>query len=100
MIYGELAALGYRGVWASVDADNLAARWVYTIQGNKVVRRHRGHEFFSCVRFQEGRVFLRNTRWHSTRPFDLRLLFSLKLRVARRGADTPGGIHGWHLTSS
>jgi hypothetical protein len=28
------------------------------------------------------------------------LLFSLKLRVARRGADTPGGIHGWHLTSS
>jgi GNAT superfamily N-acetyltransferase len=77
LIYAELAALGYRGVWGSVDAANAPARWVYMALGNKVVRRNIAHEIFSSLLFQDRRAFIRNTRWNARHSFEHRLLFSL-----------------------
>jgi GNAT superfamily N-acetyltransferase len=73
-IYRELETLGYRRVWGSVDADNIAARWLYKVHGNEVVRRMTGHELCSSVLVQDRRIFVRNTRWNPRRPFDWRPL--------------------------
>jgi len=89
-IYGELAALGYRGVWGSVDADNAPARWVYKLHGNRVVRRTISHEIVSSFLVQGWRVFIRNTRWNVTRPFEHRVLFSLGPRKVKRSGV--GGV--------
>jgi hypothetical protein len=61
-------------VWGSVDADNLAARWVYRLVGNGVVRETVSHELASMLLFQDRRVFVRNTRWNRTHPFERRVL--------------------------
>jgi GNAT superfamily N-acetyltransferase len=98
LIYRELAALGYRGVWGSVDADNTAARWVYHAQGNKVVRRQISHEVLTSVLFQDRRVYVRNTPWHPRHPFERRLLFSLRSKkmIAHGGPAAVGDLstHG------
>ena len=82
LIYRELKKLGYRKAWGFVDADNVAARWVYRTLGNKVVRRIVSHEVCSLLLFQDRRVFIRNAKRNSRRSFDRRLLFSFKPRTA------------------
>ena len=88
LIYRNLESLGYRKVWAFVDAGNAPARWVYKTHGNRIVRRISGHEFLSIFLVQEGKVFLRNTRWTSRQAFDRSLLFSFKPKISKnaRGA--------------
>ena len=87
-VYDALAARGYRAVWGAVDHDNLPARWVYRLHGNDVVRRTVGYDVFSVLRFQDRRVFVRNTRSNPTHPFERRLLFARAPR-ARATAQAP-----------
>jgi GNAT superfamily N-acetyltransferase len=77
LIYGELTRLGYRSVWGMVDANNIPARWVYRVQGNKVVRRTISREVPSSLLVQRPRLFVRNTKWNSRHSLERRLLFSL-----------------------
>ena len=74
-IYEALAHRGYRAVWGSVDSDNVQARWVYKLHGNDLVRRTVGYEVLWWLRVQGRRVFVRNTRWNATHPFERRRLF-------------------------
>jgi len=76
-IYAELRRLDCRAVWGSVDADNAAARWVYNVLGNKVVRRVEGRELLSWLIVQDRRVFVRNSRWNRTHPFEHRALYGV-----------------------
>jgi len=93
LIYDELARLGYRGVWGSVDADNAGARWVYGALGNRIVRRNVGHELLASLLIQDRRVFVRNTRWNPTHPFERRLLVSFPAKTATP-ADAGVVAHG------
>jgi GNAT superfamily N-acetyltransferase len=86
LMYLELYKMGYRKVWAFVDAGNPGARWVYQAHGNKVVKRIISHEVLSLLLFQDCRIFIRNMRWSSTHQFDQRLLLSLKTAPERAGA--------------
>lgn len=88
-IYTELARRGYRGVWGSVDSDNVAARWVYKVLGNTVVGRTISHELFSAFLFQGRRVFVRNTRWSPTHSFEHSLLFTFESRSGERSGTDP-----------
>ncbi len=81
-IYAELAREGYRAVWGSVDADNVAARWVYKLVGNTVARESVSHELAWFFLLQDRRVYVRNTRWNRTHPFERRLLFARRRPTA------------------
>ena len=82
LVYRDLAALGYRGVWGSVDEDNVQARWVYRMLGNRVAARVTGLELLSRILLQDGRVYLRNGRWRMPHPFEHRLLWPRPVPVA------------------
>jgi hypothetical protein len=77
LIYGELTKLGYRSVWGVVDANDVPARWVDRVQGNKVVSRTISREVLSSVLAQSRRLFSRNPKWNSHHSFERRWLFSL-----------------------
>lgn len=88
-IYAELVALGYRTVWGSVDADNVRARWVYSAVGNRVVAHVVGYEIASTVLYQDGRFFLRNSRWSAPHPFEHRLLWPRATRAVAPARTSP-----------
>jgi RimJ/RimL family protein N-acetyltransferase len=84
LMYRELRNMGYRTVWAYVDASNTAARWVYQSLGNRVVKRVTSHEVLSVLLFQDRRVFLRNSRRNLTHGFDRRMVASWRTHVPKR----------------
>lgn len=80
MIYYELKKMGYNRIWGYVAVNNIPARWLYDINGYRIVNRIVSYEVFSLLLFQDKKVFIKNTSWNSKHSFDHRLLFSLKSR--------------------
>jgi GNAT superfamily N-acetyltransferase len=78
MVYDELKKMGYNRICGYVAANNTPARWLYDINGYKVIKRIISYEVFSLFLFQDKCVFVKNTRWNSRYSFDHRLLFSFK----------------------
>ena len=83
LVYAELARLGYRSVWGSVDEGNAAARWAYRMLGNTTARRVVSRELCSALLIQDRRVFLRNARWSVPHSYEHRLVCSFASRRRR-----------------
>jgi len=53
----DLGSRGYERAYGLVAVQKVAAKWVYTSLGWRIVREQRGHVFFNTLGFSNGQVF-------------------------------------------
>ncbi len=76
-VFVELDKVGYERIWGWVLAENLPARWLFSLVGYEEVRSMRFRTFFSIVTVSDGRALIRNLGIRSRHRFGQRPLVSL-----------------------
>lgn len=71
----HLQLMGVTRHWGMVEAANQPARWLYVMNGHKVVHKITFWTFFSRLMFSGSRVFLKNSASDPRQPFDFRQIF-------------------------
>jgi GNAT superfamily N-acetyltransferase len=71
----KLKELGFEKVYGQVFADNKAARWLYSLIGNKPIKTVRSYRILKLILISNNRIFIRNNKMYSSYSFDYRPLF-------------------------
>jgi len=73
----RLKAQGFKKIYGYVDAANRQASWFYKLMGQKEINEVKTCKIFNYFLIMNKRVYLKNNRLFSSRPFDYRPLFSI-----------------------
>jgi RimJ/RimL family protein N-acetyltransferase len=115
-VFAMLRDLGYQRIWGYVDADNVPARWLYSLVGFEATRRVRLRILFGLLTLSERRILVKQLGPGPRHNFGQRVLIPLpaipdrvtKLRWGRggvrggppgaparlrRGSRRPGGVN-------